>query len=287
MPNNSGTVRLSWECIDGARIAVVTLSRPDKLNALTLTMLRQLSDISRTLKQDREVRAVIIEGDGPSFCAGLDFGKALSHPTEAFRGFIPGWDGVNIFQRACWGWRRVPVPVIAAVQGHCYGGGLQIALGADIRVTAPDAKWSVLEGRWGIIPDMSGMRLITDAVGPGQTTWLAMSAEEVSGDRAAEIGLATHRAEDADSVSARARELAVQLAQRSPDQLAGVKTLMRNAHRSPLATFRQERLVQVGLLLRENTGRAQRATLNKVAPVFAPRATWSARLTGRKKSAKK
>ncbi|APT91540.1 enoyl-CoA hydratase [Corynebacterium sphenisci DSM 44792] len=258
------------ETIAGARVAVVTLDRPDKLNALTPTMLRGLPAAAREIRRDRTVRAVLLTGAGGSFSAGLDFAATLRRPAAVAAGFLPGADGANLFQRAAWCWRRLPVPVIAAVDGHCLGGGLQIALGADLRVTAPDARWSVLEARWGLVPDMAGMRLLVDAVGAGRTTWLAMSAAELDGAEAARIGLATHLAGDGDA-QALARELAARLIGRSPDQLAAVKRLLRRAHRGPRATFRRERLAQLSLLLKENTARARTAAAAGEAPRFTRR----------------
>ena len=109
---------------------------------------------------------MIISGEGASFCAGLDFGSVMKKPAGIVGAFLPRpWRGTNVFQEACWAWRRLPVPVIAAVHGHCYGGGLQIALAADFRIATPDSEWSVLEGRWGIIPDMTGVRTLAELVG--------------------------------------------------------------------------------------------------------------------------
>ena len=134
-------------------IAHVRLARPEKLNALTLQTLDELVATARELRKDRTLRAVILSGEGPSFCAGLDFGSVLKKPAGIVGAFLPRpWRGTNIFQEACWAWRRLPVPVIAAVHGHCYGGGLQIALAADFRIATPDSEWSVLEGQLGDHP---------------------------------------------------------------------------------------------------------------------------------------
>lgn len=271
---NPGPVQLSYEEIGDSRIAVVTLNRPDKLNGLTIPMLETLADTARSLSADRDIRAVIIEGNGESFCSGLDFGTAMKDPASVAKAFVPGLDGVNTFQRACWAWRKVPVPVIAAVHGHCYGGGLQLALSADVRVTTPDARWSVLETKWGLIPDMAGIRLLTDAVGQSNASWLAMTGEEFSGVRAHGLGLATHMGEEMDDVQVVARYLTERLLKRSPDQLGAVKRLVLDANRSPRATFRRERIEQLLLLAKENTKRAREAAMKKAAPVFTRRGTW-------------
>lgn len=137
-------------------IARVSLNRPDKLNALTLDMLAGLADSAHQLRANRDIRVVHLDGAGESFCAGLDFAKTLADRAGIAKAFTPRpWRGTNTFQEACHGFRRIPVPVIAAVHGNCLGGGLQIALGTDFRFTTPDARWSVLEGKWGLIPDMS------------------------------------------------------------------------------------------------------------------------------------
>ena len=134
-------------------VARVWLDRPAKLNGLTLEMLAELAATSRRLRKDRTLRAVVLTGVGDSFSAGLDFASAMASPRHLARAFIPSvLRGTNTFQEAAWGWRRVPAPVIAVVTGHCYGGGLQIALGADFRISSPDAQWSVLEARWGLVP---------------------------------------------------------------------------------------------------------------------------------------
>ena len=146
-------------------IAQVRLDRPDKLNALTLDTLEGLVATARRLGRDRTLRGVVLGGAGDSFCAGLDFATVLANPPRVARAFVPNpFRGTNLFQEACWAWRRLPVPVVAAVHGHCYGGGLQIALAADLRMTTADAQWSVLEAKWGLIPDMSGIQALSQLV---------------------------------------------------------------------------------------------------------------------------
>ena len=123
-------------------VAQVRLARPEKLNALTLDVLEELVATAHRLRGDRELRAVVLAGEGDSFCAGLDFATVLKEPVRVAGAFVPRpWRGTNTFQEACWAWRRIPVPVIAAVHGHALGGGIQIALGADIRIAAPDARF--------------------------------------------------------------------------------------------------------------------------------------------------
>lgn len=259
---------VAHETIDG--IAHVRLTRADKLNALTLQTLDELVATARELRRDRTLRAVVLSGEGASFCAGLDFGSALKSPTGIVKAFVPvPWRGTNTFQEACWAWRRLPVPVIAAVDGHCYGGGLQIALAADFRVATPDSEWSVLEARWGLIPDMTGIRSLAELVGIDTAKRLTMTAQMFSGKEAADLGLVTELA--ADPVVA-AFDLAHEIAERSPDSVAAAKRLFnRTWTSSPRATFARERAEQVVLLATANTRAARDAAFKKIAPVFGPR----------------
>lgn len=251
-------------------IAHVRLTRPEKLNALTLTTLDELIATAQELRADKTVRAVVISGQGESFCAGLDFASALKSPASIVKAFVPlPWRGTNAFQEACWAWRRLPVPVIAAVDGHCYGGGLQLALAADFRVATPDSEWSVLEARWGLIPDMTGVRSLAELVGIDTAKKLTMTAEMLSGKEAADLGLVTELA--ADPVVA-ALDLAHRIAQRSPDQVAAAKRLFNATWTSsPRATFARERAEQLLLLALANTAAARNAAFTKVPAVFGPR----------------
>src|SRR6185436_20015372 len=166
----------------------VRLDRPEKLNALTLQILGDLVSTAHALRSDRTLRAVILAGEGDAFCAGLDFGSVLRQPARIAASFLPRpWRGTNTFQEACWAWRRVPVPVIAAVHGHCFGGGVQIALAADFRFATPDSEWSVLEARWGLIPDMSGIQSLKELVGIDTAKRLTMTGARLSGKEAADL----------------------------------------------------------------------------------------------------
>lgn len=251
-------------------IAHVRLARSEKLNALTLETLDQLVATARELRRDRSLRAVVISGEGDSFCAGLDFGAVLKEPTGVIRAFLPRpWRGTNTFQEACWAWRRLPVPVIAAVHGHCYGGGLQIALAADFRFATPDSDWSVLEARWGLIPDMTGIRALSELVGIDTAKLLTMTGRKLSGKEAHDLGLVTEVA--ATPVSA-AEDFARELATRSPDALAAAKRLFDGSWTaSPRATFARERAEQLRLLLLANTRAAREAAFSKAMPSFGPR----------------
>lgn len=251
-------------------IAQVRLDRADKLNALTLPLLAELARTAHGLRRDRELRAVVLAGEGRSFSAGLDFASVFGQPRQVAMAFVPRpWRGTNAFQEACWAWRRVPVPVIAAVRGHCLGGGLQIALAADFRYAAPDSTWSVLEGKWGIVPDMTGIRSLAELVGIDTAKRLTMTAEMVDGRRAHELGLVTELADDP---VAAATAFARGLTGRSPDQLAAAKRLFDTTWTAgPRRTFSRERLAQLRLLLAANTRIAQRAASSGEVPAYRPR----------------
>lgn len=230
-------------------IAFVRLLRPDKLNALTLPMLDSLIDVARALRKTRDVRAVVLHGEGEAFCAGLDLGRALKDPVGIARRFVPRpWWGTNIFQEACWVWRRLPVPVVAAVQGHCLGAGIQLALGADFRVSTPDARWSVREAHWALVPDMSGIRSLSELVGLDVAQELTLSARVLSGREGADLGLVTRVADDP---VAGAMELLKPILANDPKAVAAGKRLVTGARTSSARrTFARERRAQLALLAR-------------------------------------
>ncbi|GGU25151.1 crotonase/enoyl-CoA hydratase family protein [Nocardioides albus] len=259
---------VTTEINDG--IAQVRLNRPDKLNALTLELLRELVDTAKELGKNHDLRAVVIAGEGDAFTAGLDFASVLRDPKKVVGALLPvPFRGTNLFQESVWAWRRLPVPVIAAVHGHCLGGGVQIALGADFRIAEPDSQWSVLEGKWGIIPDMTGIRSLSEVVGIDTAKKLTMTAEQFSGERAYELGLVTELS--ADPV-ATATAFARKLSERSPDQLAAAKRLFNDTWYGPIKrTFSRERIEQVRLLFGENTKIAREAAFKREKPTYKPR----------------
>ncbi|WP_405178712.1 crotonase/enoyl-CoA hydratase family protein [Nocardia sp. NBC_01377] len=229
--------------------AYVTLDRPDKHNGLTIGMLEGLVDAAHTVGRRDGVRAVILSGNGPSFSSGLDVAKATGDPLAMARNFIPlPWRGTNTFQEACWAWRRLPVPVIAAVHGRCFGGGLQIALAADIRFATPDAEFSMMEARHGLVPDMTGAATLSRLVGMDKALLLTMTADTVDAAYAARIGLVT---EVSDDPIAAAEELADRIATRSPHAVAGAKRLFeRSWQASTRRTLAIERATQLPLIVR-------------------------------------
>jgi len=206
--------------VDGG-VADVRLNRPDKLNAIDPAMFIALSEASTAVARRGDVRAVVLSGNGRGFCAGLDIaGLAAGGLPESIQKRTHGI--ANLWQHAVWGWRELGVPVIAAVHGVAFGGGLQIALAADIRIVAPDARLAVMEARWGLVPDMAGIALLRGLVRDDVARELTYTARQVSGAEAADLGLATRTADDP---YAAAQELAAQIAANSPRAVRGAKRL--------------------------------------------------------------
>jgi enoyl-CoA hydratase/carnithine racemase len=211
-------------------VASVTLTRPEKHNALDVPMFEGILAAAERLRGERGVRAVVLHGAGPSFCSGLDVASIMrSDParpvmealTDRIQGAVPNW-----FQRASHDWLTLPMPVIAALHGSVLGGGLQIALGADIRIAAPDARLSVMEVRWGLIPDMGITRTLPRLVSIDVAKELTYTGRTVSGEEAAALGLVTRLSNDP---LAAAQELAEQIAVRSPDAVRRAKRLYESA----------------------------------------------------------
>lgn len=210
-------------------IATVTLNRPDKKNALSLEMFEALTQAGKTLA-DADIRAVILTGAGDSFCAGLDLQAMQSFATklDEVRAQLAGpvENGANWFQRPCRVWQELDVPVIAAIEGHCLGAGMQLALAADFRLAAPTARFSVMEAKWGLIPDMGITTNLPKLMRADQAKELMMTARVLDAPEAAEIGLVTRIVDDPLSA---AISLARQLSQKSPDAIAGAKRLVEKA----------------------------------------------------------
>ena len=261
-------------------IADVRLNRPDKMNALDQAMFHGIVDAGEALKGDPSVRVVVLSGEGRGFCAGLDFGsfQAMAGGDRPDRpsqegggslGAIAETDGriTHLGQQAAWVWQELEVPVIAAVHGPALGGGLQIALGADIRIVAPDAKLSVLEARWGLIPDMTATALLPKLVGLDVAKELTFSGRMVSGEEAVRLGLATRVADDP---RAAALEMAAELVTRSPDALREGKRLLNlSGTRSLAEQLEDERVTMAKLIGSPNQVEATGAYFEKRPPHFA------------------
>lgn len=225
--------------IDSTGIARVTLNRPSKMNALDMPMFEAIADTCASLKSNRKVRAVILSGSGRAFCTGLDVPSLLNlknHPVKSMTRLLESSRDndqqriSNLAQDVGYLWRDLPVPVIACLHGMCYGGGMQIALGADIRLVTPDCKLSVMEAKWGLIPDMSASVTLRELVRIDVAKELTMTGRVLLGQEAAELGLVTRCC--ADPVQ-EAETLVEQIVQRSPDSIAMTKQLYQQTWVAP------------------------------------------------------
>ena len=261
--------RVAVTITDG--VADVRLARPEKRNALDGAMFAGLVTAGERLKSEPGVRAVVLSGEGPDFCAGLDFDMFLAMRAGERRSvqvdLPPGHGPARAAgQRAAYVWTEVPVPVIAAVTGNALGGGLQIALGADIRIVAPDARMSVLEIRWGLVPDMTGTQLLPELVGRDVAKDLAFSGRVVRGEEAVALGLATRVDPDP---RGSALDLARSIAARNPHAIRAAKRLLNLAGRVDLETgLAAEQKEIAGLIGSPNQAEAVAAEFERRTPRF-------------------
>ena len=256
-------------------IADVKMVRVDKMNAVDPLMFDALVETARDLADDRSVRVVVISGEGRGFCSGLDMASmqalAGSRDANAERPARPLFERdaaspANHAQQAAWLWHAMPAPVIAAVHGVAYGAGLQIALGADIRFVAPDAKLSIRESYWGLIPDMAGSQLLRGLVRPDVAKELTYTARIVSGEEAHRLGLATHVS---NTPYESALELAREIAGVSPDAVRAAKLLLNEAPLvAPAAGLQREETLQRTLAGSANQMEAVRANFEKLPARF-------------------
>lgn len=261
----SDRVRVDIE--DG--VASVMLNRANKHNALDMAMFEALAETGDSLKDMPSLRAVVLHGAGENFCAGIDVsvfggdgiaavGSKLMDPREG--------SAANIFQSAAWVWQEVPVPVIAALHGVVFGAGLQVALGADIRYAARDARLSIMEIKWGLIPDMALSCTARRLVAPDRLKELAFTGRIVAGDEARESGLVTAISDDP---LAAATALARDIAARSPDAIRAIKKLLADAWQTDAAaSLRREAELQLAVMQGANQAEAVGANLQKRKPDF-------------------
>ena len=258
-------------------VADVRLNRPEKINALDPAMFAAIVETGEWLKAERSVRAVVLSGEGRGFCAGLDFSsfQAMAGADREAAGAaadpapnIMSTDEriTHLGQQAAHVWQELEVPVIAAVHGVALGGGAQIALGADLRIVAPDARFSILEIRWGLIPDMTGTAMLPHLVGLDVAKELTFTGRMVGGEEAVRIGLATRVAEDP---HADALVLAAEIAAKSPHAVRGAKRLLNASPGRPVAEqFADERRTIASLIGSRNQVEAVSAYFEKRDPVF-------------------
>lgn len=256
--------------LDERGVAQVVLDRPDKLNALDAAMFDGLLEAGDWLRQARGLRAVVLRGAGRAFCAGLDMasfaGMAKGGNAEVSDLLARTYGVANRAQQVAWQWHTLPVPVIAALEGAAFGGGLQVALGADLRYVAADARLSIMEIRWGLVPDMAGMALMRGLVRADVMRELVYTGRIVDAEEACRLGLATRMCAQpvADALA-----LAADIAGRSPDAIRAAKRLLGQAADADAATLlAAESAEQQALIGSPNQREAVRAGLEKRAPTF-------------------
>ncbi len=256
-------------------VADVRLVRADKMNALDQAMFEALVAATDRLSKDKSVRVAVLSGEGRAFCAGLDMGRFAAMKEKGGNG-IPGGENrdltkrthgqANFAQQAVWGWRQLPVPVIAAIQGVAFGGGFQLALGADMRFLTPDARMSVMEIKWGLVPDMAGTPILASLVRDDILRDLTYTGRIFSAQEAMAYGLATRICDDP---RASALEVAREIAGKSPDAIRAAKRLLNNLSVDPGPALLAESVEQQKLIGSANQTEAVRANLEKRAPKFA------------------
>jgi enoyl-CoA hydratase/carnithine racemase len=252
-------------------IADVRLNRPEKMNALDRAMFEAIIEAQRTLAADKTVRAVVLSGEGRAFCAGLDLsamtGGGDGAPGGASSLAVRTHGDANLFQAVAVGWRKLPVPVVAAVHGVCFGGGLQIASGADIRIVAPDARLSVMEMKWGLVPDMAGFALWRGYVRDDVMRELTYTNREFSGEEARSLGFATYV--DAEPL-ARATEIAAQIAVKHPAAIREAKAICNTVlDLDENAILMAESVAQDRVIRTPDQVEAVMAAMEKRAPAFS------------------
>src|SRR5262245_1157752 len=254
-------------------VADVRLNRPEKRNALDGAMFLALAEAGEGLKTEPGLRCVVLSGEGASFCAGLDFGSFQQMSDGAAESRGDGNPGTmaegritHLGQQVAWVWQEVPVPVIAAVHGHALGGGIQIALGADLRIVHPEAQLSVREVHWGLVPDMTGTLMLSRLVRPDVAKELTFTARMVSGTEALALGLATRLSE---TPRDDALALAPKIASRSPEAVRGAKALFNRLFTAGAAEqLAEERRVIGGLIGTPNQVEAISANFERRPPAF-------------------
>lgn len=230
-------------------ILTVTLNRPQKKNALSFALVNELVKIAARITEDKTLRAVILNGAEGTFCAGIDLGD-LNNPKNqiyAFWELIKPWQ--SLFQRVCLVWRDLPIPVIAVLEGHCIGAGLQLALACDVRISHPECQLSIMEAKWGLVPDMGLTQSAFGVVRADVLKELAMSARVVDASEGQHLGLVSHCS---DTPLEAAQALAQEFAQRSPDAVLASKRVINAMHHQPATVLYKEKMWQLKMMLGRN-----------------------------------
>ncbi|MCD9818128.1 crotonase/enoyl-CoA hydratase family protein [Bradyrhizobium japonicum] len=256
-------------------VADVRLVRADKMNALDQAMFEALVAATDRLSKEKGVRVVVLSGEGRAFCAGLDMGRFAAMREKGGNG-IPGGENRDLTKRthgqakfpqqAVWGWRELPVPVIAAVHGVAFGGGFQLSLGADMRFLSADARMSVMEIKWGLVPDMAGTPILASLVRDDILRDLTYTGRIFSAQEAMSYGLATRICDDP---RATALEVAREIAGKSPDAIRAAKRLLNNLSVDPGPALLAESVEQQKLIGSANQTEAVRSNLEKRAAKYA------------------
>ncbi|MFC1896357.1 crotonase/enoyl-CoA hydratase family protein [Thermodesulfobacteriota bacterium] len=248
-------------------VADVRLNRAEKYNALSPEMFAAIAEAGESLMNEKSVRAVVLSGEGRGFCAGLDFEMFRAMESRPQDPLEPGRrKAPNDFQLAAYIWKQLPVPVIAAVHGVAFGGGLQIALGADIRLASPDTRFSVMEIKWGLIPDMALTQTLRVLVPLDVAKELTFTGRIVGAEEAQRLGLVTRVCEDP---RGEALKLAGEIASKSPDAIRAGKKLLENTwHAGAEQGLLLEERLQVSLFGTANQVEAVTANLENRPPVF-------------------
>ena len=250
-------------------VATVMLNRAEKRNAVDTAMFESLFGTAESLASDRSVRAVVLHGDGPDFCAGVDISAFAGEGIGASIGerMMPRTEsGANFFQSAATCWRDLPVPVIAALQGSAFGAGFQIAMGADIRYAAADTRMSIMEIKWGIIPDMGITATLPGILPEDKARELAYTGRIVAADEARALNLVTDVCDDP---LAKALAIAGEIASKSPDAIRSIKKLIGDSWRGNVAAaLALEAKLQMTVMAGDNQKEAAAANIEKRPPVF-------------------
>src|ERR1700755_938275 len=264
--------RVTIDITDG--VADVRLVRADKMNALDAAMFEALVAATDRLAHENGVRAVVLSGEGRAFCAALDMGRFAAMKESGGHG-VPGGESrdltkrthglANFPQQAVWGWRQLPVSVIAAIQGVAVCGGFQLALGADMRFLTPDARMSIMEIKWGLVPDMAGTPILASLVRDDILRELTYTGRIFSAQEAMSYGLATRICDDP---RAAAFEVAREIAGKSPDAIRAAKRMLNNLSVDPGPALLAESVEQMKLMGSTNQLEAVRANIDKRAPRF-------------------
>lgn len=248
-------------------VAQVRLTRGDKMNALDPEMFERIIEAGSVLHKLEGVRAVVLSGEGRAFCAGLDTSNFTRTPSPDEPELTERTYGnANKYQQVAMTWRKLPVPVIAALHGVCFGGGLQIASGADIRIAHPETRMSIMEMKWGLVPDMGGYALWRGLVRDDVLRELIYTNREFSGAEAQGLGLATYNDEDP---LARANAIASEIANRNPHAIRAAKRLQAGmVERGTDAILLEESIEQHAIMRTKNQAEAVMAGMQKRAPSF-------------------